>query len=221
MNVEHVYKKLDLPQNLTQHMLTVAYLVGLARGSWQDDTAVDWDRLTVAALLHDIGNIVKFDLKNYPELLGAEVGRLEYWQSKQAELIARYGSDDHEATDQMLNELGVDDATRRLIASKSFGNVIELSKQAQAESKLLLYCDLRVMPGKIASLGDRLEEVRIRLKKYGDRPDFEQMVQAAYEIEEWVTARSSLQHDIDAVTMGEIPFRELLSKEYLTDETKH
>ena len=48
------------------------------------------------ALLHDLGNIVKFDLEKYPDFLGKEKPRLEYWKKVQKEVREKYGSDDHD-----------------------------------------------------------------------------------------------------------------------------
>jgi hypothetical protein len=70
--------------------------------------------------MHDLGNIVKFDLKRYPEYLGKELKRRDFWAKKQKEMIKKYGKDDHEANLKILREIGADDKIVKIISKKSF-----------------------------------------------------------------------------------------------------
>ena len=103
--------------------------------------AIDWEAATKAALLHDIGNVIKFDLDSFPELLGDELPRIEYWRGEQKRLIEKYGSDDHAATDKMLSELKVSEPIREAIQTKSFGNAKETAASNNWLVKILFYSE--------------------------------------------------------------------------------
>ena len=103
MKASDVYTHFGTPSGLQNHMLWVASLVCTLRDHWSGED-IDWNAAITAALLHDIGNVIKFDLDAYPQLLGDDLPRLEFWRSEQQRLIKRYGPDDHDATDQMLDE---------------------------------------------------------------------------------------------------------------------
>jgi HD superfamily phosphohydrolase len=80
------------------------------------------DKIKLAALLHDIGNIVKFDFFNHPEFLGKEQKNVKKWIQIQKEMIQKYGTDDHEALSNILKELKVDKKLSNLIMAKVFKN---------------------------------------------------------------------------------------------------
>ena len=182
MTTKDVYKTLGTPINLQNHMLVVAGLVKQLQAGW-NGPKLNWIVIIKAALLHDIGNVIKFDLDNYPQLLGGEQLRIDFWKAEQARLVSRYGNDDHKATEMMLGELQVEDAVISIIQQKSFGNAIKTEAAEDWPSKLLFYCDLRVLPSGVGSLNDRLDDVRARLVKYSERDDFEELVAACYQIE--------------------------------------
>lgn len=48
--------------------------------------------------------------------------------------------------------------------------------------KILYYADLRTLPFEIGSLENRLKDVRQRMPKYTNRPDFEVLVNACLNI---------------------------------------
>ena len=185
MNLEEVYNYLGTPSGLREHMLTVAGLALLIKECWNGEV-IDWTAVITAALIHDVGNVIKFDLVNCPELLGSELPRLEYWRIEQKRLIEKYGSDDHDATDKMLQELNVSESVRAMIRAKSFGNAKETASSGDWLVKILLYCDLRVLPGGVGTLDERVDEIKGRLVKYSRRPDFLDLVAACKFIEQQI-----------------------------------
>ncbi|MBP6880983.1 hypothetical protein KBC31_05135 [Candidatus Saccharibacteria bacterium] len=203
MTINDVYKQFDTPRNLQRHMLDVAGIVCLIKRYWKRGE-VNWPDVTAAALLHDLGNIVKFDLNAYPQLLGDEQPRIEYWRTIQHKTIQKYGTDDHEATDVMLQELALSNRIRQIISSKSFGNSVNLFASHDIESQLLLYCDLRVLPSGVGSLDECLKDIKARLPKYSERPDFNEMVDACYAIEKNINKSVSIdiQDDVDGQTVA-------------------
>lgn len=141
---------------------------------------IDQHLLLKAALLHDLGNIVKFDFDRYPQYLGKEQKNIAHWKEKQQEMIKKYGTDDHQVTLTILKELKVDPSVVDLIGKKSFHNTIAIRDSKDWELKMLLYADLRVGPKGIMPLKERLEEAVSRLAKYQGHPE---LLEAAYQIE--------------------------------------
>jgi len=184
MKIIDIYQKFGIPPNLGEHMLRVCSIVEYLEQHWKSDTKVDWKETKKIALLHDLGNIVKFDFDKHPEFLGDEQKNVDHWRKKQAETIKKYGNDDHKATEAMLSELEIDDSSIKLILNKSFGNSIETVQSNNWILKILYYADLRTLPFGIGSLTDRINDVRERMPKYTNRPDFEDLVNACQKIEE-------------------------------------
>jgi hypothetical protein len=186
MTTQDVYKQFGTPSNLQNHMLSVTSLICEVRDHWTDEE-IDWNSLIIAGLLHDLGNVIKFDLDKFPELLGAELPRIEFWREEQQRLIAKYGNDDHEATGKMLDELGVNDRIKDVIQTKSFGNIRTTAASTDWLPKILQYCDLRVSPYGLMGLGERMQEIKERYGKYASRPDFAEMVEAAKALEDEIS----------------------------------
>lgn len=196
MDAEEVYKHFGTPKGLQDHMLWVAGLVCTLRDHWSGET-VDWDSAIKAALLHDIGNVIKFDLDKFPQLLGNELPRIDFWRAEQKRLIAKYGGDDHEATDRMLDELSVRRPIREATQSKSFGNSKPTAASTNWLVKILFYCDLRVLPDGVGTLSERVAEFRDRLKKYSERPDFPELIAACHDLEGQI--QSSVDTNLDGI----------------------
>lgn len=199
MTIEEVYKKFTIPPNLAEHMLTVTKVTCSIRDHWRGNE-VDWNFVIKSALLHDIGNIVKFRFDTNPEFLGKEEKNIEYWKDIQKKIIDAYGSDDHIASGNMLKEVGVAGKLFDVIQNKSFANAIELAQENDWYSKILLYADMRVMPHGIVSLEDRLSDVRNRMPQYTNRPDFEELLDAARDIEKQIA--KTLDKPINEIDWG-------------------
>jgi hypothetical protein len=187
MNIIDIYKKYRVPSNLSRHMLTVAKIVLFIKSHWKNESIkINWDILLKSALLHDLGNIVKFDLEKHPEIFQAEGEDIGYWKEVQKEMIDKYGVDDHAATRRMLVELKADNRMIEIILSKTFGNSKEIAAENNWHTKILLYADLRVAPHGIMTLNDRLEELIKRSTRYSRRPDFPELIEAARNIEKQI-----------------------------------
>ena len=72
MKIIDIYEKFATPPNLQQHLFRVATIVLFLQKHWMGE-GFDWQKMVIAALLHDLGNIVRFDFDNHPELLGEEL----------------------------------------------------------------------------------------------------------------------------------------------------
>jgi hypothetical protein len=185
MKVKAIYKKLGIIPNLAEHMVTVARVALLIKNHWQGPK-LDWEMVKKTALLHDLGNIVRFDLDKYSHFLGLEAVRIDYWKGVQMKTIAKYGKDDHQATKKMLDELGTDQKIIKVILNKSFGGSVQLARNNDWPAKILHYADARVMPHGVVTLEERIQDTRERMPKYANRPDFEDLVAATREIEKQI-----------------------------------
>ena len=188
MKIADIYQNYYVTPNLAQHMKYVAEVVESLHKIWKGPT-LDWDVLNELASLHDIGNIVKFDFDKYPQFLGAEIVNIDYWKSKQQEMIAKYGKDDHQATKKILEEIGLEDWKIQVILGKSFVNTINILNSDNWYLKILAYADMRVLPSGIASLNERIEDVKVRMPKYAGKTDFEELVFASRMLEEQVGSK--------------------------------
>ncbi len=162
MQIQRIYDQYTIPPILQMHMYSVAALGSYIASSIKDPSlGVDNDIITEALLLHDMGNIVKFDLSK-PGLLKAN--ELDYWRKIQMEFIKKYGGDDHEATTRILNELGISD---KII---HFMNLTKDTARALSELAvdlnfaIMFYSDFRVGPYGIMSLDARIDDLLVRYK---------------------------------------------------------
>ena len=186
MKVAEIYEKFGIPPNLQEHMLKVCGIVEFVQKHWSGKDIVDWDLIKKIALLHDLGNIVKFDFDKHPEFLGEEQANVEHWKQIQNKVVTKYGSDDHEATEKMLKEIGLKENAIEIILDKSFGNSIETRNSNNWPLKVLYYADLRTLPFGIGTLEERITDVKDRIPKYSNRPDFNDLVEACREIEKQI-----------------------------------
>jgi hypothetical protein len=188
MKIKEIYSKYGITPNLAEHMMRVT-AVALYIGDHWKGPELDWNKVKITALLHDLGNIVRFDFDKYPQFLGPEQSRIDYWKKVQAETIAKYGNDDHDATKKMLEELKVDGDITKVILEKSFGNSVQISKSDNWYTKILSYCDNRLMPNGIVTLEERIKDTLERAPKYANRPDFEDLCDASREIEKQIQGK--------------------------------
>jgi 5'-deoxynucleotidase YfbR-like HD superfamily hydrolase len=96
MTIQGVYDRMEIPLNLREHMMRVGGVVEIMAEKWRGPT-LDRKTAVVAALCHDLANIVKFDFSK-PEMMGEEAKRVDYWRGVQQRVIEKYGSDIHQAT---------------------------------------------------------------------------------------------------------------------------
>lgn len=157
-SIRRLYDRLYIPDNLRTHMFRVASVVELIHDHWKGEP-VDFRSTVAAALLHDLGNIVRFNLDSETSrrLMGDSV---QYWKGKQKEAIARYGSEEHAATLKMMDESGIDGKVRSIVREY---NAIGLSKEAgKLEAKVCEYADARVGAYGVVSVAERFSRLRER-----------------------------------------------------------
>lgn len=180
---------------LQTHQLRVA-----AVGTYIADSLtvpIDTRRIVLAALFHDMANILKSDFTVFPDFLGDK--DVSYWEGVKAEYAARYGTNIHEATKTIAREAGLDSNTVALIEMMGFSRMESIRDSDSMELKILEYADSRTAPRSVLSLRDRLHDARGRYEgrivdgePIFDRARWEELFSAAEVIEEQIFSLSTL-----------------------------
>lgn len=182
-----------MPQ-LQTHMLRVGAIGKIISDGWKEE--IDNDLVIRTLLLHDMGNITKFDLSDEGQrrFKSTESENLEYWRSIQKRSWLKYGMNTHLATKKIVVELKQDDvnyvmdqdhnayhsANRRTILTQSW------------PARILQYTDTRVTPSGVVSLEERIADL---CKRYNQTiKSFEYMYTLENEISKMTTI------DLDSIS---------------------
>ena len=128
---------------------------------------VDAEAITTACLLHDMANILKFNLAS-PLLNYLKPRDKDRLAEIKEEFKQKYGVDEHRASLSIAKELGVSKAVLNCMKSIDFAKALENVIRPEIEPKICDYADLRVGPFGVVSLDERLAEGR---KRYKNRPE--------------------------------------------------
>lgn len=211
MLISEIYKKYDTMPQLQQHQRVVAGVALMIARSLSED--IEEKNLVSAMLLHDMGNIIKFDLTLYPKYL--EPLGLRYWSEVKQRYLDTYGFDEHEATIAISYEVNVPSIVLDIIKSVGFTRAPLLVGDVPLSHKIACYADQRVSPFGVMSLQQRITEGRARFLRnkgsisIGD--EFEGRVSALMLLESQIFARSFLSpQDITTEIINEKYMPELM-----------
>lgn len=175
MKVSKIYHKYKILPNLQVHQFRVAAVGKLiAKNS---KLPVEISNITTTCLLHDMGNIIKFNLDYNPQ--NYEPEGIDYWKKVKKEFITKYGSDEHKATILIAEEIGVSDRVLDLLHFVGFGRAKEIYQSGDINKMICAYSDHRVSPSGILPLEERVREGISRFKKNKpelDTPDNDKQV---------------------------------------------
>ena len=163
-NINEIYDQYSIPPNLRQHMQRVAAFAAKIATNWQGAEPIDKALIIDACLLHDLGNIIKFDFDNFPELLGAEQARIEYWREVKTNMIAKYGNDEDAATCEMIKEIGVSPEVAFIVENWGFKNFTRIEESDNWNWKIAVYSDHRISPSGVVTLKQNLENKQKRYR---------------------------------------------------------
>ena len=163
-NISDIYSKYKIMPTLQAHQFRVAAVAKQLCDSIS--LPLNTEAVVKVCLLHDMGNILKFDLSYFPDFLQPE--GLEYWQQVKDEYTQKYGKDEHLATDMICKELGFSDIEMQFLDAVGYSNIKKTLASDSLEGKICLYSDLRVGPYGVLSLDDRIADAR---KRYQNRKD--------------------------------------------------
>lgn len=156
-----IYNQYHTMPNLQLHQLRVAAVAMQICDSF--DFPLNRRDLAIGCMVHDIGNIVKFRLRVFPELLEGE--DVDYWENIQKQYIEKYGAEEHEANMGIVHELFVSKEVVDVVDAVGFHNWCMVKDGTSWEHKIASYADSRVAPFGIKSLQERLLDAN---KRYVD-----------------------------------------------------
>lgn len=134
---------------------------------------VDKENIIKACLVHDMGNIIKFNLNYFPELLKPE--GLEYWQKVKYDFVLKYGNNEHKASLEIAREIGLSGSTINLIdCIDSSVDLVALDKDFT--KKICLYSDNRVSPLGVVSAEEHSLDAKERYKNHPHAFDEEKRI---------------------------------------------
>jgi len=180
MHIQEVYTRFCLPKTLQEHMIRVAAVTEIMIQHWKWPY-IDTKRILLAALLHDLWNIVKMDFSLHKDWYGHS---FSYRQQKKEETIQTYWTACHEATIAMVRELGVGDDVIAIIDHMGVRSFME--EEGPWETMFVRYADMRVNPWSIVWLDERMHEAHERYKKtayWAKEPLWTTILQHAHEQE--------------------------------------
>ncbi len=162
MNIPGIYKKYNIMPQLAEHQLKVAGVAVFILD--HSSLIIERQEIITACLLHDMGNIIKFDLAQagrlYPGRFSQE--ELAYWQEARAGQIKKYGPDEHRASMEIAREIGVSARVLELIDCIGFQNGKVNAQSDDFGKKICAYSDMRVGLNGIISLEERFLDLRVR-----------------------------------------------------------
>ncbi|EKD79763.1 MAG: hypothetical protein ACD_40C00320G0004 [uncultured bacterium] len=208
MLVRDLYQKYQIMPQLATHMLRVAGVGKMVAKHWKN--GCDARSVTKLCLLHDLGNIVKFDLQdNIDRSKFGQIENLKYWQGVQRAVWEKYGKNAHEATIGMLVEARLTEFVpfikeeERLYFAEAREEMLD---KASTEAIILLYGDCRVTPSGVVSYRERVNDLQDR---YGARNTT--WYDWTFWFEEWMQKQVSI--DLNSITEDGVKtlFDELLT----------
>jgi hypothetical protein len=201
--IADIYEEYKIMPNLQMHQFRVAAVAKQVCDSFKEK--IDSESIITACLLHDMGNIIKFRLRSFPDLMQNE--DIDYWEKVQEDYIQRYGTDEHHATLLIAKELGIDEHILRIMDAIEFHNWSHTKEELSWENKIATYADSRVAPHGVLTLDGRLEDA---VKRYsGTDRTMDEVRDALYasvrEIEKEIFSHSSISsEDITDESVKEI-----------------
>jgi hypothetical protein len=193
--ISQIYSEYKIMPTLQLHQLRVAAVAKSICNSLVG--GIDTETVIKVCLLHDMGNIIKFDLNYFPDFTKPE--GLEYWQKVKDEYINKYGNEEHVATRVICEEIGLSDKGLRYLNSIGFSRVKTTLDNGTLEEKVCCYADQRVGPHGVLTIEERLSDGRSR---YAGRQDkamvsdkFEGLAEALKELENQIFSSSNIKPD--------------------------
>ena len=166
MIIQDIYDQYHIPHTLQQHMLRVAWVCKKILDNRKDIT-FNKEEIVTAALLHDMWNIVKFDLDNIPPELEDMYKELDVKELRiaQTKIISLFGSEEHTANMGIAKEIWASNEVVEIIGKINFTRLKNEHDTYTIPQIIVKYWDLRVWPYGIISVAERLREAAIRYNK--------------------------------------------------------
>jgi hypothetical protein len=162
MSIIDIYQKYKIIPNLAEHQLRVAGVAEVICG--HISPTVNTRDVVTACLLHDMGNIIKFNLEVTQKMMPGKFTdeQINYWKQVKAGFVGKYGNDEHAASVAIAEEVGVGERVIELIESIGFNTGLINAVSNDYERKICAYSDMRVGPFGVIPLEERLADLRER-----------------------------------------------------------
>lgn len=189
--IGEVYSDYYIMPQLQDHMYRVASVASVICDNLQ--ITVDKNSIITTCLIHDLGNIIKFDLNKFPEF--NEPNGIIYWENVKKNFVEKYGNDVHKATLEIAMEIGSSLRVLEILNSIGFSKAVSVYDSNELEKMICIYADMRVDPKGIVSLRDRLSDMQSR---YGNNVDakkgteLQDIYLALYSMEEKIFAQCNI-----------------------------
>lgn len=159
MSISELYSKCHIPPNLQRHMLEVAAVAKAVCDHWVGDP-VDSSLIVTVALIHDLGNLIKFK----QPFLGELEQDAEFWSQKQDEMRQKFEGDVHTATIALAKQgTFSEEVLEELDRTGQTGLPAKFSTN---EARIIELADMCVSPAGIVGPETRINDLLIR---YGDQ----------------------------------------------------
>ena len=158
--ISEIYEEYKIMPNLQLHMLRVASVASQICDGM--DIQVDKERIIKACLFHDMGNIIKSNLDHFPQW--NEPKGKEYWQQVKDEYIAKYGTNEHKATLQIMKELGIAENVIELVDNVGHYLFCDQLQSDDFNKKITNYADVRPGLYGVIPYDERMKDVYVRYK---------------------------------------------------------
>ncbi|MCL5101756.1 MAG: hypothetical protein M1544_00135 [Candidatus Marsarchaeota archaeon] len=180
-NIGEIYNRYNIMPQLGLHMLRVAAVGSMICDNWMGPE-IHKDDIVAVLLIHDLGNIVKFTNLD------------PYWEGIRKETIDKYGSDDHEATNKIAQEIGVEGRIYRLLEMQGnlWGYRDNVLHSKDYDLKICCYGDSRVAPYGIVSAMERMDNLIERKKGLPVEKIFVALKDVISELEKQVFSHTSI-----------------------------
>lgn len=189
-NILDIYREYKIMPQLQEHQLRVAGVAFLVCESFEGD--INKQDIVTACLLHDMGNIIKFDLAKAGNYINENID-LDFWLGVQIEFKKKYGSNEHSAHGLIAKEIGVSERIIELIDCIRFLEAPATAAGQDFGKKIVQYSDDRVGPKGVISLEERFADLRNRYKKHSNNsPERDNFENAIRQIEKQIFAQCKI-----------------------------
>ena len=207
MQIKQLYRQYDIMPQLEMHMLRVGAVGKMVAENWIG--GCDSKFVTDLCLIHDMGNLVKFDLTNRNEDKFGKIENVEYWQKMQQQYWDKYGHEAHDATEGILRAAGMTKFVESINEEEKlyFAEAREIGlEQVNTAAIILMYSDCRVAPAGVVSYRERIDDLK---ERYGVRT--ETWYDWTNWFDEWIQKQVAI--DLNSITEASVTplFDELLS----------
>ncbi len=167
ITTEQIFERYRLPQLLQTHLWRTASLMELLLNHWHGPE-LDKELLIETMLLHDLGNLVKFDLTDTTPIMLLSETELPMYRALQAKWHQKYGKVVDAVTVSFIKELRLANGPTmsQIILAHTDGTQATTVAQNDWSQKLCDYTDFRIAPHGLVTLQQRFDDLS---KRYAAR----------------------------------------------------